>query len=216
MKSVIRIVPTLCSGSIALSLIFLAFQEQNNVARTQEYLEQYSTEIPLNRPIPPPSVEIIEVGIETLTTLGLGLIGALWGLYSISAKGRADLRADFATKADQLANKIELVQTTLDRRLDSVENRITEEDAALKVGLTMLQGMLSVLEERISTQREALQTVNVHSDEKDSRIIQAINNLHNSLKDVENYLEKKGFEKRSSSGSSNFVVPPAPPPKETT
>jgi len=215
MKSTIRIVPTLCSGSIALSLIFLALQEQSNVARTQEYLEQYGTEIPLNRPVPPPSVEIVEVGIETLTTLGLGLIGALWGLYSISAKGRADLRADFATKADQLANKIELVQTTLDRRLDSVENRITEEDAALKVGLTMLQGMLSVLEERISTQREALQTVNVHSDEKDSRIIQAINNLHNSLKDVESYLEKKGFEKRSNGGSSNFVVLPTPPSGET-
>lgn len=211
MKSRVRIVPTICGVSIALLLAVLTVQQQSNVARTQEYLELYGTEIPLNRPVPPPSVGIMEVGTETLTTLGLGLIGALWGLYSISANGRSELRADFASKADQLADKIESLQTTLDRRLDLIESRITQEDAALKVDLTMLQGMLSVLEERTNTQREALQAIQAHSDEKDSRIIYAINNLYNSLRDVESYLEKEGFEKRTNN-SNSFVVPPTPPP----
>lgn len=210
MKSKIRIFPAFCGGSIALLLAVLTVQQQGNVAKTQEYLEQYGTEIPLNRPVPPPNVGIVEIGTETLTTLGLGLIGALWSLYSISAKGRSELRADFVNKADHLAEKIELLQTTLDHRLDLVENRITQEDAALKVDLTVLQGMLSVIEERTGIQREALQTMQAHSDEKNNQIIHAINNLYNSLRDVENYLEKQGFEKQASN-SSGFVVLPTPP-----
>lgn len=213
MKSKIRIFPAFCGGSIALLLAVLTVQQQGNVAKTQEYLEQYGTEIPLNRPVPPPNVGIVEIGTETLTTLGLGLIGALWSLYSISAKGRSELRADFVNKADHLAEKIELLQTTLDHRLDLVENRITQEDAALKVDLTVLQGMLSVIEERTGIQREALQTMQAHSDEKDNQIIHAINNLYNSLRDVENYLEKQGFEKQASN-NSGFVVLPTPPSRK--
>lgn len=134
---------------------FGVWDQQSKLGQTQAYIESEGLEPSLNRSLPPPTVNTVQITMETLSFVVVTLVGAFWVLYQT------------------LVNKIYDVSDSQDRDDRLVDKRIDE----IALSIVALEGTITLLEERIATLNKQMEQEQSRSERRNNWATAHINNL---------------------------------------
>lgn len=162
--------------------------EQSKIGSTQEYTDYYGQEIPLNRPVPPPTIQTIELSVEMIAVVVGGAAGAIGAVYS-----------NLSARIDRLSDSIGDGATGTDSRMD----RLTLE-------LEKLRGIVALLESKLGSLTKQVENDRTRSDRVDGWIRAQVN-------EIQRFLVSQGFRIRDIDliePPTGAFRPPTPPPTQ--
>jgi len=160
--------------------------EQSKIGSTQEYNDYYGQEIPLNRSVPPPTIQTIELSVEMIAVVIGGVAGTIGAVYS-----------NLGARIDRLSDSIYDGATGTDSRMDK-----------LALELERLRGSVALLESRLGVLTKQVDTDRSRSDRRDDWI-------RAQVSEMQRFLKSKGFKLWESDlieSPTGALRPPTPPP----
>ena len=162
--------------------------EQSKIGSTQEYNDYYGQEIPLNHPVPPPTIQTIELSVEMIAVVIGGVAGTIGAVYS-----------NLGARIDRLSDSIYDGATGTDSRMDK-----------LALELERLRGSVALLESRLGVLTKQVDTDRSRSDRRDDWI-------RAQVSEMQRFLKSKGFKLWESDlieSPTGALRPPTPPPTQ--
>ena len=151
-------------ASVAPAVFFVVFlgitsfgiwDQQSKVAQTQAYIESEGLEIPLNRRLPPPTINTIQITAETLAFVTVTLVGAFWVLYQT-----------LLTKIHDVSKNLHEGDSDVDKRLDE-----------MALSVKTIEGVLALIEERMANIKSQMDQDRTRSDRRDDWVYAQVNDL---------------------------------------
>lgn len=162
--------------------------EQSKIGSTQEYNDYYGQEIPLNRPVPPPTIQTIELSVEMIAVVVGGVAGTIGAVYS-----------NLGARIDRLSDSIGDEATGTDSRMDK-----------LALELERLRGSVALLESKLTALAKQVDNDRSRSDRRDDWIRAQVG-------EMQRFLTSKGFKLREADlvePPTGALRPPTPPPTQ--
>jgi len=160
--------------------------EQSKIGSTQEYNDYYGQEIPLNRSVPPPTIQTIELSVEMIAVVIGGVAGTIGAVYS-----------NLGARIDRLSDSIYDGATGTDSRMDK-----------LALELERLRGSVVLLESKLTALAKQADNDRSRSDRRGAWI-------ETRVEEMQRFLGSQGFRVRdvdTIEPTTGALRPPTPPP----